>query len=237
MNQTATQNSSRLSKPIPLLLASAFALSGCFDSDGLSESSAKDAVQKALSGSMYCLDWPSKSPETAILFDKETEFLKQIASYGWVNVSTDTAGNVFNTVWYTSTPKDGYAVAFNMRMQIKSGTNLYVVRLTEKGRAQHKPAANEPETGRGSAGLCSGERTVAAIKRFSAPAADASGKIVSEVAFRFDFKSLLPEMKPLWDDEKGKTPAGQESVGIVQLMKTNNGWITNGPIRYRQEKT
>lgn len=66
---------------------------------------------------------------------------------------------------------------------------------------------------------------------------DASGKIVSEVAFRFDFKSLAPEMKPLWDAEKGQMPAGQEPVGIVQLMKTNNGWVTNGPVHYRQEQT
>jgi len=225
-----------MAKQLSLPILAAIAVTGCFDGNSLTEGNAKDAVQKNLAGSMYCYAWPSKSPETAILFDKETQFLGKIAKAGWVNVTPETVKNVVNISWFTSTPKEGYALASHINtLQMKPNANLYVVRLTEKGRALHKPASRSPETGSGTPGLCSGQRRVTSIKRFSAPAPDASGKIVSEVAFRYDFTDLDAEMKATWEEQKGKVAAGQEGIGIVQVMKTNNGWITNGNVRYAME--
>ena len=225
----------RLRQVTTVFLLGITSLLAACGSNGLSEGKAKDAIEQALSGSMLCYPWPSASPETAILFDKETDFLAQIAKNGWVNVTAEAAQNVNkgHGTWFFL-PQDGYIVAHDASINLKA--NVYVVRLTDKGRALHKPAAMEPESGLGSPGLCSGQKTVTDIKRFSEPATDVEGKIVSEVVFRYGFDGLAPEFTELMNEAKNKLPAGQEQVGTIRLFKTNNGWSPEGTIHYAIEK-
>ena len=222
-------------KTIITALAIALSLTACFNDEGISESDAKTAIEKMLIGSMNCFVWSSDKPETSIVYDKKDETLASMAEWGWVNVTVDSAKNVLNLFWTSSTPKEGYALMYGAKQSYKTDENVYVVRLTEKGRALHKPAAYLPETEKANSGICSGKKIVSSIKRFSLPAADASGKIVSEIAFKYEFKELGPEFQAKREKVLASRPAGKEMVGVVQLMKTNQGWAPNGKVRYALE--